>query len=156
MRVDFFIIWEHGFPYFVDILKMLSCSALEISDIKEYSFSEDDFHTFVLSLYSAEKREHIFQKTKYIMSQSKHGSRIKVIEVMNMFPRSRGFYGGPAKCETVERFKIKVRNAYNPRDSKVHTYPLDNGVSHNHIIHSSDNEDDIHHLHSILRQFTDN
>ena len=46
------------------------------------------------------------------------------------------------QCNNVNAVKIFLRNKYNPKheDRNFIIKPLNKGVSHNHIIHSSDNE----------------
>ncbi len=47
------------------------------------------------------------------------------------------------QCKYIVQIKNKIRNRYNPRhaDLDFHISPLDQGVSHEHVIHASDREE---------------
>ena len=158
MREDFFIIWTHGLKYVEEIKKIMITEYNKqflIYDSKEYSFTRKQFLSFLFKLYKKENRFHIIGKIRYLIEYietNKLIPKIHIIKFKNLNPKSRKFYNGPPKCEFVETLKIRFRNKYNPQfeNKNKQIFPLNKGVSHNHIIHSSDNKDEIKSLNIIL------
>ena len=163
MRQDYFIIWPHGLKYVPDIIKTMRDEYSEqffIRHSARYKIEPDRIESFFNSLYQAEVAEHIRGKTAHIrdyINKEKNPSHIHLIKFDNLHPDEKTFYGGPNKCAHVERLKIHFRNKFNPKfpNSTKQIFPLDKGVSHDHIIHSSDNAEDIARLDNILSTYTE-
>ena len=158
MREDYFIIWTHGLKYVEEIKELIKTEYNKqflIYGSKEYSFKHTQFIDFLFKLYKKENRAHIIGKIRHLIEYIKTNKlipKIYIIKFKNLNPKSRKFYNGPPKCEYVETLKIRLRNKYNPHfaNKNKQIFPLKKGVSHNHIIHSSDDENDIIYLNSIL------
>jgi len=61
-------------------------------------------------------------------------------------------YGNTLKSQGVENLKRYIRNCYNPKldDPNKRIAPLNSGVSHNHVIHSSDLFSEVSHICSLF------
>ena len=64
--------------------------------------------------------------------------------------------GNVTKCEQIEKCKIRIRNKFNPKlsDNNKRIVPLDKGVSHNHIIHSTDIPSEFFTINRILYKYS--
>ena len=59
------------------------------------------------------------------------------------------------ECKNLFEIKKEIRNEFNPKfdDPELEIIPLNKGVSHDHVIHSSENEFDFIKLDEALNKF---
>jgi len=164
MRQDFFIIWPHGLKHVPNMVKTMKGEYKDQFSIRNsvrYEIKLENMETFFDTLYRTEDNNHIRAKTQHIISYVKNSSKpahVHLIEFDNLQPNVKTFYDGISKkCANVEALKIRFRNSYNPRfpNSQTQILPLDKGVSHDHIIHSSDKGEDITHMREVFMRYTE-
>jgi hypothetical protein len=152
-RYHFFTIWSSGFPYIDKILAMLRQEKeIEILRIESYSFR--DMRRFVFNLYACDTVpiRHLESKLKYLY---KLPPRVINVFVKNFNPQEEATGQGAFRkkqCKYIVQIKNKIRNMYNPRheDPDFHIPPLDQGVSHEHVIHASDREEQVDYYLKLL------
>lgn len=145
-RFDFFTIWPNGFNHTDDILQILRDEKdIEIIFIQRKKFT--NMRDFVFKLYGCDSVpiSHLESKLHYLYKSTP--------EVINIFVKNYNpqevFVGTPPfrkiQCEYIVKIKNKIRNQYNPRhlDPTFHIPPLNAGVSHEHVIHASDYEEQV-------------
>ena len=145
-RYHFFTIWSSGFPYIDEILSILRQEEkIEILRIESKSFK--DMRQFVFNLYACDTVpiQHLESKLKYLY---KLPPRAINIFVKNYNPQEEPSGQGAFRkmqCKYIVQIKNKIRNMYNPKhkDPNFHIAPLDQGVSHEHVIHASDREEQV-------------
>lgn len=152
MRYDFFLIWGNGIQYTEEIISSIrNENNFIITAILRYKVKFPmRMRTFVNKVYEPDPTpfSHLRKKTKYLLKSP----RICIfVLVKNMKPNEMYFGEGNFKilqCKQVKNLKEKIRNNFNPRfkNPKTQILPLNEGVSHNHCIHASDNEKQVEHL----------
>ena len=152
-RYDFFTIWGNGLPYKDEILNILRNEEyIEIIRIELRKIS--NMKKFVFDLYASDTVpiEHLRAKLKYLFQVK---PEILIVFVKNYnsqkIPAGQGAFR-KVQCQYINQIKIKIRNKYNPRDpeSNFHIKPLDKGVSHEHVIHASDYEEQVDYFLKML------
>ncbi len=133
------IIWGHGIKYTNDIINsLLENIDCDILNIKENDI--DDIDKFIRKCYKLEmiNLNHIMGKTKYLKSIEKKYTHILI---KNYNARLKEYGEGKYKViadENIVNWKWKIREKYNPRDINVNMKPLSKGITHNHVIHVTD------------------
>lgn len=143
-RYHFFTIWPNGFKHFDAIL----------DDLRQHPDFEiilwekrrvKSMRRFVFDLYGCDSVPitHLLGKLDYLFKLQPEIINIFVInhnpqEIISGTPPLR-----KKRCMTIVNFKEALRNRYNPRhpDPNFHRKPLNKGVSHDHVIHGSDREE---------------
>ncbi len=109
---------------------------------------------FVLDLYACDTvpLRHLQSKLAYLYKLPP--------EVINIFIQNYNpqevVRGKPpfrkAQCEYIVEIKNRIRNLYNPKHNNpdFQILPLDKGVSHEHVIHASDYEDQVDYYLKLL------
>ena len=135
MKHAFILLWPHGFKYKEQILIKI---AEKYKIIYHNSFKINNLENFVLSLYLNENPEHIKNKNKFLLNNNKNGQIY--VYIFENEEDDVSLYGNILKSKGVEDLKINLRNLYNPKLPNPHKriLPLKKGVSHHHVIHSSD------------------
>lgn len=134
-RYDCFLIWPHGMPYLMDILKLLEEDhrvTIKIIKINKVS----SIKGIVKKIYSFDYAPwmHLKNKTKYLMKLE--GREIAYIFVENRQPNIDFFDFDRFRHDeslTIKEIKNKIREIYNPKNKE-------RVMSHNHVIHATDNE----------------
>ena len=152
-RYDFFIIWENGLSHKDEILDILrNENDLEIIRIELRTVK--NMKKFVFNLYGCDTVpiRHLYVKLKYLFHVQ---PEIMAVFVKNCNPQEIPAGTGnfrKVQCENINQIKIKIRNQYNPRhpDSNFQIEPLDKGVSHEHVIHASDYEEQVDYFLKML------
>jgi hypothetical protein len=113
-----------------------------------------DIRQFVLDLYACDTVpiEHLNAKIEYLFETR---PEIIIVFAENLAPEEHPTgYGEFRKvqCQFINRIKIKIRNRFNPRHSnkEFQIPPLDKGVSHEHVIHASDYEEQVDYTLKLL------
>ncbi len=145
-RFAFFTVWPNGFTHIDDILDLLRKEEhITILSIRRYIFNT--MKDFVYRLYSCDSVpvEHLASKLEYLYNLKP--------EVINIFVQNRNpiemVTGSPPfrkiQDQYIVEIKNKIRNLYNPRhiDPEFQVPPLDQGVTHEHVIHASDCEEQV-------------
>jgi len=109
---------------------------------------------FVFGMYACDAVpiEHLQVKLRYLFDVP---SEVVIIFVKNLFPQEvlvgKGAFR-KVQCQYIKRIKIKIRNRYNPRhpDKTFRIPPLERGVTHEHVIHTSDYEEQVDYVLKLL------
>jgi len=152
-RYDFFTIWGNGLSHKDEILDILrNEDSLKI--IRIVSRTAKNMQKFVFDLYGCDTVPiwHLRAKLKYLFLVK---PEIMVVFVKNYNPQEMPVGMGEfrkVQCQYINQIKIRIRNQYNPRhpDKKFQIKPLDEGVSHEHVIHASDYEDQVDYFLKML------
>jgi len=135
MKYGYILLWPHGFHHKDEIMTKIS---EKYKIIYHNNFKIDDLENFVILLYAKENKAHIQNKTKFLLNNNKSGQIYLYIFENEENDIIR--YGKIKKSKKVEELKINIRNLYNPKLSNPYQriMPLNIGVSHDHVIHSTD------------------
>lgn len=152
-RYDFFTIWGNGVAHKDEILDILrNEDSLEIIRIE--SRKVRNMKRFVFDLYGCDTVpiEHLRAKLKYLFLVK---PEILVVFVKNYNPQEMPAGQGAfrkVQCQYINQIKIRIRNQYNPRhpDKKFQIKPLDKGISHEHVVHASDYEEQVDYFLKML------
>jgi hypothetical protein len=152
-RFDFFTVWPNGFCHIDDILNIIRKEMnLNIIFIQKYCFN--NMHDFVMKLYGCDTVpiEHLEAKLNYLYNLP---PEVINIFVENLNPQEE-IIGDPPfrkiQCQHLIEIKNNIRNLFNPKHSNPNFRipPLDYGVSHEHVIHASDYEEQVDYYLKIL------
>lgn len=138
-RIDYFLIWGHGIPYASEIVAQIRAHRdLNIIMIRKHNTKS--IRRLVKKIYSYDYAPfiHLKQKTKYLLNTSKE---VLFILVKNVNPREVIVGEGDfqhVESSTVKHIKEKLRDQYNEKNEDKRT--------ENHVIHASDNEDQVDHV----------
>ena len=61
------------------------------------------------------------------------------------------------QCQYINGIKIKIRNQFNPKhtDRNFHKDPLNQGISHDHVVHTSDYEKQVDYFLRLVERLED-
>jgi hypothetical protein len=133
MRLDYLVLFQHGFKHINEILDILrSYEDLELLCFRKYE--PHDFIQFIEYIYrtNAVPWQHIKGKTKYLEGI---GKDVYVGLIRNNKPEEKLVGEGEFRhiqCMLINRFKWEVREKFNP--------VINGERSEHHIIHTSDFE----------------
>lgn len=152
-RYDFFTIWGNALTHKDEILDILrNEDSLKIIRIE--SRTVKNMKKFIFDLYRCDTVpiEHLRAKLKYLFLVK---PEIMVVFVKNYNPQEMQAGQGAfrkVQCQYINQIKIRIRNQYNPRhpDKKFQIKPLNKGVSHEHVIHASDYEEQVDYFLKML------
>ena len=152
-RYDFFTIWGNALTHKDEILDILrNEDSLKIIRIE--SRTVKNMKKFIFDLYRCDTVpiEHLRAKLKYLFLVK---PEIMVVFVKNYNPQEMQAGQGAfrkVQCQYINQIKIRIRNQYNPRhpDKKFQIKPLNKGVSHDHVIHASDYEEQVDYFLKML------
>lgn len=152
-RYDFFTIWGNGLIHKDEILDILRKEdSLKIIRIE--SRTVKNMKKFIFDLYRCDTVPiwHLRAKLKYLFPVK---PQIMVVFVKNYNPQEMPAGQGTfrkVQCQYINQIKIKIRNLYNPRhpDKNFQIKPLNKGVSHEHVIHASDYEEQVDYFLKML------
>ena len=141
-RYDFYLIWNHGMKN-LDKIRNIICENKSLTICKEFQQNVGNITAFIKTLYilDVKNKKHIESKTKYLLHEPPN-IHIFIIRNISKTPE-----------ESLNETKWKVREQFNPRfkDLTHHPHPrLPAGITHNHVIHGSDTEEETMH---ILKHF---
>ena len=143
MRYDYFLIWGDGLPYINEITELIN-QDFNFKIIFEKMIFFENWETFIQDIYALDlmDKDHLTGKSQYLMNKEK---KAYFLLVENKQPDVKYFGKNGYKhieCQKVRDIKALIRNLYNPwlEDRKKIIEPLNPGVSHNHVIHASDNQ----------------
>ena len=133
----YFVIYEHGINYYDAICDIIEKSNIRIDKKIKLELSSHNFTNFIYDIYPDNNKNHILEKNKYIINISKTKNNIRAVVLLVSINKWSYL---EKKCKEIELIKRKIRNLYNPKfkDINKQIYPLNKGISHNHIIHSID------------------
>ena len=152
-RYHFFTIWPNGFDHINDILKILRDEKyLKIISIRKHTVK--NMRDFVFDLYGCDTvpLRHLQSKLTYLFNLP---PEVINIFVENFNPQENVSGTGPfrkTQCQYIVGIKNKIRNLYNPKykDPDFQIFPLEKGVSHEHVIHASDCEEQVDYYLKLL------
>lgn len=147
MRYDYFLVWGNGLQHLSGIMEIIED---RFHILYETKVTYNDTREFITGLYECDNApmQHILAKTIYLEKSPKEAYFVLVI---NYKPREHPTKTGK-QCSNIQEAKIEIRNKFNPRwGSGQQKNPLNPGVSHDHVIHASDYESQVHHALEYLR-----
>lgn len=148
-RIDFLLLWSHGYKYKNNIINLLQkIDKLQIIKIQDFVLNNNILQ-ILLNIYKNEDINHIINKSKYLLNYCKNTKNYNIsIILLKNYDNNIRLYETDTKSSIIEDLKIYLRCIYNPKlkNRNIHPPPLKKGLSHNHIIHSSDTEDDTKHI----------
>lgn len=136
-RTDCFIIWNHGLKYLDDIYNFISNSQ-QIKIILTKYIKVNNIKKFIEEIYKFDNSpsHHIKNKTKYLSEFKNHD--VYCIFVRNKDVNEVWNNNYQLECLNIKKIKNKLRELYNPK--------INNQVSHNHVIHGTNSENEVIHL----------
>jgi hypothetical protein len=144
----YFLIWPNGMDKKQQILNLIP-NKIFVKD-----FEINNLEKFIFKLYVNENHEHLKYKIDYLKNYKKSKICVCIVEhkSFDVIKIGKKKKSKTKKSKYIEELKIKIRNLYNPKfdDNNKRIAPLEKGVSHNHIIHSSDTSKCTDHLLNIL------
>lgn len=153
-RYDVMIVWGHGISHIIEILnqinQLMNCDILMIKRDKI-----NDIDNFIKKIYALEmiNTEHINQKTNYL---KKNKREYIAILIKNNYSKKIKYGEGKfciESCENIVNTKWKIRELFNPKsfDPKSQiSKNLPPGISHEHVIHASDNSNETCYLCNMI------
>lgn len=137
----FYIIFPEGLKYCNEIEDILKKKFELIRNI-DIDIDNNDINDFFLKyLYKNEPRSHILGKINYLLNNLSNNIIFK-IKILLVNDKNERFFNdrGTKKNENIEIVKREIRNKFNPKfnDENKKIFPLNKGISHNHVIHSND------------------
>ena len=140
------IVWGHGLEYILDILNTINNSInCTILNIKRGNIN--NYENFIKNIYKLEmvNSNHIFNKTQYLKSVKNEYFHILIKNYgSNIKEYGEGTFKVWADVNLVN-LKWKLREMYNPKFKDSNLQPSKNlspGISHNHIIHVTDSNEE--------------
>ncbi len=152
-RYDFFTIWGNGLPHKDEILDILrNEDSLKIIRIELRTVK--NMKKFIFDLYRCDTVPiwHLRAKLKYLFLVK---PEVLLVFVKNYNPQEKPSGQGAfrkVQCQYINQIKIRIRNQYNPKhpDNNFQIKPLNKGVSHEHVIHTSDYEEQVDYFLKML------
>lgn len=151
----FFILYPNGLSYCEDVYNILKNNFVVIKILELNIQNKDLDDIFFNYLYRNENKLHIQGKLRYMMPFfSQKCFKIKIILIddeKEIFFNDRG----KKKNKNIEMIKREIRNKFNPKfdDINKQIYPLEKGVSHNHVIHSNDTPEEYKIIENIIIKY---
>lgn len=140
MRFEFILIWNHGIKYYDKIIKEIN-NYDNLKILKIIYKKIENIEQFIDMLYKLDNKSkhHISAKTQYLKNIDKNFILIFIKNMKNINDNEIS--------KDIYNLKWKIRNDYNPifKDLNYHPHPgapLKKGITHNHIIHSNDNNEE--------------
>ena len=154
-RFHFFTVWSHGLFHIDEILSLLRKDEnIEILRIERNTFK--NIRRFIFDFYGSDAVpvSHLRAKLAYLFQQRGPKEVINIF-VKNYNPQEVWVGSHPFRkeqCQYIVEIKKQIRNLYNPKakDPNFCVFPLDKGVSHEHMIHASDREEQVDYYLKLL------
>lgn len=148
----YFVIYEHGIQYKNNICKEIENANIRIDETYDIELPTSIFKEFIMDIYPDSNKKHIIDKNNYIIKKSKNKEKVKASIVLVSISKWN-IMGN--KCKEIELVKRKIRNLYNPKfeDINKKINPLEKGVSHNHVIHSTDHPKEFIPIYIIKKKY---
>lgn len=149
----YLVVYEHGINYIDSICEKIEEANIRIDNKIQVILPSNKFTEFISDIYPDTNKKHILEKNKYIINKNKDKDSIKsvilLVSVDNVKIESD-------KCEQIEKVKIDIRNSYNPKFENVNKtiHPLNKGVSHNHVIHSTDLPKEYLQIYNVIDKYS--
>jgi len=153
----YYVIYDHGMDKLNSICSEIEKNKIRIDKKIILDLPRNIFPMFVMGLYTNEQQHHIIAKNRYILEQNKHKNSMKLSILLVSVPIAHSMKVADSfKCREIELTKRHIRNLYNPRFSNPEEKiePLNKGVSHHHVIHSTDFPVEFPSIYSILDNYS--
>jgi hypothetical protein len=141
-RYDFYLIWNHGMSKLDEIRAIINTNPC-LTIKKESLHNVKNIANFIKTLYilDVKNQKHIANKTKYLLTQPPN-VHLFILKNTSASPE-----------ESLNETKWKIRERFNPKfkDSTYQPHTrLSPGITHEHVIHGSDIEEETLHILKIL------
>jgi len=148
MKHGYILLWPHGMKNKDNILEIINN---KFKVVYHKSFEVDNLEKFMYSLYTKENKAFIRSKNNFLLKKCK--DKQIYLYIFENHLNDIKLYNDTKKSETEWDLKIHIRNLYNPKFSNKNRRikPLDKGISHDHVIHSSDTSEEMPHICSLLK-----
>lgn len=138
-RIDCILIWGHGLPYINEIIDDIRIHN-DFNIIKIVKHQPKSIKKLVREIYSFDYAPfwHLKSKTKYLLDTPRE---VCFIFIENLFPDEDyvdNLNFRHKESLNLKRFKETIRNKFNPKDK------IDNSITHYHIIHATDSQEQTH------------
>lgn len=150
-KFNFFLVWNHGIKYITEILDIISENKdIEITFIKKINIKNLDELIDNIYKYDTENNIHIQNKTKYL---KQYQGDIIIILCLNKNYKEK--HNEKATfCQNINDIKWDIRKKFNPRHTDKNffiTSNLPKGITHNHVIHANDTEEEVFHIFNYFK-----
>lgn len=141
-----FIIWEHGVNDLESIRDKINQNNIHIAKQINFNLPSNKFKEFIRDVYPDTNKKDILAKNKYIIEKSEQKNNVRAVLLLVRANSS----------SLVHSTKISIRNIYNPkfRDLNQQIPPLNRGVSHNHVIHSTDSPTEFTIVYNVIGKYS--
>ena len=148
-KFNFFLVWNHGIKYITDILDIISGKKdIKIVYVKRVQANNIDSLIDNIYKYDPETKHHIESKTKYL---KQYDGDIFIILCLNSNYQEVSD-GKTRNCKHINKLKWDIRALFNPKHpNKIASDKLPRGVTHNHVIHANDTENEVFHIFKYLK-----
>lgn len=148
----YFVIYDHGIDYYYEICNKIQYSQIRIDEKINLQIPNDKFEKFIFDIYPDTNKKHILDKNQYILNISKKNGTTRASILLVSIDKWSHM---EKKCKEIELVKREIRNLYNPKfeDINKQIKPLNKGVSHNHVIHSTDLPKEFTPIYSIIDNY---
>ena len=150
----YLVVYEHGINHINSICNKIEKANIIIHNKIQIILPSNKFTEFISDIYPDTNKKHILEKNKYIINKSKNRDSIKSVILLVSVDNVKIKLD---KCEQIEKVKIDIRNSYNPKFKNINEriYPLNKGVSHNHVIHSTDLPKEFLQIYNVIDKYSD-
>ena len=148
----YFVIYDHGIDYYYEICNKIQYSQIRIDEKINLQIPNDKFEKFIFDIYPDTNKKHILDKNQYILNISKKNGTTRASILLVSIDKWSHM---EKKCKEIELVKREIRNLYNPKFENINKQikPLNKGVSHNHVIHSTDLPKEFTPIYSIIDNY---
>lgn len=150
-KFNFFLVWNHGIKYITNILDIISKKKdIKIVYIKKVKINNIDKLIDNIYKYDLEGNIHIKNKTKYL---KQYDGDIFIILCLNHNYQEVSD-GKTKNCKHINKLKWDIRELFNPKHQNKNFFisdKLSRGVTHNHVIHANDTENEVFYIFKYLK-----
>tara|TARA_B110001450_G_scaffold73959_1_gene70420 strand:- start:4679 stop:6007 length:1329 start_codon:yes stop_codon:yes gene_type:complete len=151
----FYIIYPNALNN-TEKIKEIIIDNFELHKNIDIEINNDDINDFFFNnLYKNEPKQHISSKINYLLNNTLNTPfKVKILIVND---NNESFFNDrdTKKNKNIEFVKREIRNKFNPKfqDNNKKIFPLNKGVSHNHVIHSNDLPEEFEIIKNILIKY---
>lgn len=148
----YFVIYDHGIEHTDNICNIIEEANIRIDKKIHSQIPTNHFIQFIMDVYPDTNKTHVLAKNNFIINNSR---KKNVTDAVILLTSINKWTVMDDKCKEIEMVKRKIRNMYNPKFNNIdkQILPLNKGVSHDHVIHSTDFPNEFHIIYNILDKY---